>query len=74
MSSGQYNPFMILCDRNATENSGRAWSMSFVWSGGFDAEVERSQYAETRMQMGLADDRFSYPLAPGEELIAPRSS
>ena len=71
MSSGQYNPFMILCDRNATENSGRAWSMSFVWSGGFDAEVERSQYAETRMQMGLADDRFSYPLAPGEELIAP---
>lgn len=71
MSSGQYNPFMILCDRNATETSGRAWSMSFVWSGGFDAEVERSQYAETRMQMGLADDRFSYPLAPGEELIAP---
>ena len=71
MSSGQYNPLMILCDRATTETSGRAWSMSFVWSGGFEAEVERCQYAQTRMQMGLADDRFSYPLAPGEELVAP---
>ena len=71
MSSNQYNPVMILCDRDATETAGRCWSMSFVYSGGFLAEVERDQYEQTRMQMGLASDLFSYPLEPGEQIVAP---
>lgn len=71
MSSNQYNPFMILCDRDATETSGRAWSMSFVYSGSFLAEAERDQFEQTRMQMGLDDDLFSYPLEPGESVVAP---
>ena len=71
MSSNQYNPLMVLCDRDATETSGRAWSMSFVYSGSFLAEVERDQFEQTRMQMGLATDLFSYPLEPGEKIVAP---
>ena len=71
MSSNQYNPFMILCDRDATETAGRAWSMSFVYSGGFLAEAERDQFEQTRAQMGLDDGLFSYPLEPGESLVAP---
>ncbi|WP_273395364.1 alpha-galactosidase [Thermophilibacter mediterraneus] len=71
MSSNQYNPMMVLCDRPATETAGRAWSMSFVYSGGFLAEAERDQYEQTRVQMGLDDDLFSYPLEPGEKIVAP---
>ena len=71
MSSNQYNPVMILCDHGATETAGRCWSMSFVYSGSFLAEVERDQYEQTRMQMGLASDLFSYPLEPGEKIVAP---
>ena len=71
MSSNQYNPLMIMCDRNATETSGRAWSMSFMYSGGFLAEIEMDQFDQVRMQMGLTDEQFSYPLKPGEQLIAP---
>ncbi len=71
MSSNQYNPVMVLCDGDATETAGRAWSMSFVYSGSFLAEVERDQYEQTRMQMGLASDLFSYPLEPGEKIVAP---
>lgn len=71
MSSNQYNPLMVLCDRSATETAGRAWSMSFVYSGGFLAEAERDQYEQTRVQMGLDDDLFSYPLEPGEKIVAP---
>ena len=70
-SSHQYNPFMILCDRSATETAGRAWSMTFVYSGNFKAEVEQTQYQQIRMQMGLSDELFSYPLEPGEQLVAP---
>ena len=71
MSSNQYNPVMVLCDGDATETSGRAWSMSFVYSGSFLAEVERDQFEQTRMQMGLASDLLSYPLEPGEQIVAP---
>ena len=71
MSSNQYSPVMLLCDHDATESTGRAWGMNFVYSGGFEAEVTGEQFDQTRMQMGLSDDRFSYPLEPGEQLVAP---
>lgn len=70
-SSHQYNPMVVLCDHTADETSGRCWSMQFVYSGAFHAEVERDQYDQVRIQMGLAEETFSYPLAPGEELVAP---
>lgn len=70
-SSHQYNPFVILADRGTTESAGRCWAMQFVYSGGFQAEAELDQYGQTRLQMGLTEDRFSYPLRPGEKLTAP---
>lgn len=70
-SSHQYNPFIILTDPETTEAAGRCWSMSFVWSGGFQAQVERAQYEMVRMQMGLSQGGFSYPLVAGQTLVAP---
>ncbi len=71
MSSNQYNPLMILADAGTTETAGRAWAMMFAYSGGFMAEVERDQFEQTRMQMGLSDAQFSYPLEPGGEIVLP---
>ena len=45
--------------------------MTFVYSGNFLAEVERDQFDQTRLRMGLSDSEFSYPLEPGESLVAP---
>ncbi len=70
-SSHQYNPFVILADHSATESHGRCWGMQFVYSGGFKAEAELDQYFQTRIQIGLAEEKFSYPVEPGEEFIAP---
>ena len=70
-SSHQYNPFVILCDRETGESAGRCWAMQFVYSGDFEAEAELDQYGQTRLQMGLGEDRFAYPLHPGESLVAP---
>ena len=71
MSSHQYNPLLILADRETTEDAGRCWAMQFVYSGGFFGCVEKDQYNQTRMQMGLSPDQFSYPLDPGEIFTAP---
>ena len=70
-SSHEYNPFMILCDSSATEYSGRCWSMQFVYSGGFRAEAEVDQYKQTRLVMGLSEEKFLYPLSSGESITAP---
>lgn len=70
-SSHQYNSMMIISDCNTTEESGKCFSMSFVYSGGFVAEAEKDQFHQTRIQMGLPEEQFSYPLEPEQEFIAP---
>ena len=70
-SSHQYNPLMILTDKEATENSGNCYAMSFVYSGGFKGEAEKDQFNQTRMILGLSEEQFSYPLENGEEFLAP---
>jgi len=70
-SSHQYNPLMILADSDANEDYGNCYAMSFVYSGGFLGEVEKDQYGQTRMQLGLMEEQFSYCLKSGESIIAP---
>ena len=71
MSSHQYNPMMFLMDQSTTEGAGRCWSMQFVYSGGFKGLIEKDQYTQTRMQIGLMDELFSYPLRPGDMFTMP---
>lgn len=70
-SSHQYNPMVILADSKAEEDVGDCYSMSFVYSGNFEAEVEKDQFGQTRLLMGLQNEGFAYPLEAGEEFIAP---
>ena len=70
-SSHQYSPLMVLAASETTEEYGSCYAMEFVYSGGFKGEVEKDQFNMTRMQIGLTDENFSYPLLPGEEFTAP---
>lgn len=70
-SSHQYNPFMILAEDGTTEEFGGCYGLSFVYSGGFKGEVEKDQYDQTRIAMGIQDEMFSYRLKPGEEFYGP---
>lgn len=70
-SSHQYNPGVILADRTATEDAGNCYGMLFMYSGNFVCEAERDQFNQTRFQMGLGDELFAYPVAPGAVFTAP---
>lgn len=70
-SSHQHNPFFILAEKNATEEAGECYGMSFLYSGNFRFEVEKDQIHQTRMQMGILDEMLDYPLAPGGKFYAP---
>lgn len=71
-SSGHYhNPFVALCDRNATEEYGEAYGFNFVYSGNFSAEVEVDAYSAARIIMGLEATDFGWHMEPGEVFYAP---
>ena len=71
-SSHQYNPAMLLVDHMATEDYGHCYGMSFVYSGGFKGEIEKDQYNNIRMLLGLHDELLAYPLEPGQEFWTPQ--
>ena len=70
-SSHQYNPMMILAEKETTEDKGNCYAMSFVYSGCFQGEVLKDQLNQTRMMLGLQEEAFRYPLETGEMFQAP---
>lgn len=73
-SSHQHNPFVILCDRDAGEDHGLCWGSMLLYSGNFEAAVERCQFEDSRLVMGIHPFHFSYHLAPGEAFTAPEAA
>lgn len=70
-SSHQYNPMMILAEKETTEDKGNCYAMSFVYSGCFQGKVLKDQLNQTRMMLGLQEEAFRYPLETGEMFQAP---
>ncbi len=70
-SSHQYNPMMILADTDATEDAGKCYAMSLLYSGGFEGSVEKDQVNQTRMLLGLQPEQFRYAVKNGETFAVP---
>lgn len=70
-SSHHYNPMMILAETKTTEDAGNCYAMSFLYSGGFEASVEKDQVNQTRMLLGLQSEQLRYPVKPGKTFTVP---
>lgn len=73
-SSHQQNPFIIMADRAATEETGECYGYSLLYSGNFKAELESDQYNQTRVLLGMSDELFSWELKPGEQFFTPEAA
>ena len=73
-SSHQHNPFVIVAKEGTTEDFGGCYGMSLLYSGNFSFEIEKDQYEQTRMQIGISDEMFDYPLHPGESFDSPEAA
>ena len=71
ISSHQEHPFLAVVSEDAGEDRGEVLGLSFVYSGNFTAEVERTQHDMLRVGMGISDYNFSWKLEPGENFTAP---
>ena len=73
-SSHHHNPFVILCDKDTTEDFGNAYGVSFIYSGGFKIQMEKDQVDGIRLVCGLDDAEFLWKLAPGETFVTPEAA
>lgn len=73
-SSHQHNPFVMLCDPDAGEDSGVCYGAMLLYSGNFEAAVECSQYENSRLIMGIHPYHFCWTLNPGEGFTAPEAA
>ncbi|MBO4413487.1 MAG: alpha-galactosidase [Clostridia bacterium] len=72
-SSHYMNPFTAIVGRDATEEYGEAYGFSLLWSGNFEISAERDFYNDTRVNVGICPDGFSYFLEPGESFVTPEA-
>ncbi len=70
-SSHQENPFLGLAACDATEDMGEIYGFSFVYSGNFIAQAEKSQFDTVRVLMGINPEDFCWRLGADEEFQAP---
>lgn len=73
ISSHQFNPFLALCERSATQSRGLAYGMSFVYSGNFLAQAELDSCQKIRAVLGIHPDGFGWRLEPGEDFQTPEA-
>ncbi len=74
ISSHQHNPFVILCDHDADEETGICYGAMFLYSGNFELAVECSQYENSRLVMGIHPYHFCWTLSPGQAFTAPEAA
>lgn len=72
-SSHHNNPFVILCDKETTEDWGDCYGLSLIYSGNFAIEIEKDQMNHVRMTAGIGTERFAWTLEEGEEFFTPEA-
>ncbi len=72
-SSHHHNPWFAADRGNADENAGDVWFGVLAWSGNWQICAEVTDFASTRISIGLNDWDFAWRLAPGEAFATPPS-
>ena len=73
-SSHHHNPFVILCERQASEDYGICYGTALVYSGNFLAAVERTQLEHNRLLLGINPYHFCWTLEPGASFTTPEAA
>ena len=58
-------------DRGADEDTGKVWFGTLAWSGNWKISAEVTEFASTRLSIGLNDWDFAWKLLPGQPFTTP---
>lgn len=72
-SSHFANPFMVLADKSADENTGDVYGFSLAYSGNHRFEIIDDNYELMRVQAGINPFNFKWKLENGESFSSPEA-
>lgn len=73
VSSNRVNPFFMIHDPAATEESGDCYAFNLIYSGNHYESAEVSAFGKTRILCGINPQGFSWCLGPGETFDTPEA-
>jgi alpha-galactosidase len=65
------HPWFAIAQPGATETSGGVWFGALAWSGNWLMLAEATDFASTRVSLGVNDWDWALTLAPGEKFTTP---
>jgi len=72
-SSATHNPFMAIMERGTTEDFGRVYASTLMYSGNFAISAERSEFEDVRILTGINPFNFHWRLKPGKRFCTPEA-
>lgn len=70
-SSHHQNPFVTLVEPTTTEFQGEVYGFCLVYSGNHQTVIEKDNYSQTRVVMGMNPFNFAWQLPAGESFHSP---
>ena len=64
---------MAVCESNATEEQGKIYGFSLIYSGNFVARLQLDTYDILRIQMGINPFEFAWQLTPKSTFLTPEA-
>jgi alpha-galactosidase len=71
VSSADHNPFIVISKDETNEQFGKCYGFGLVYSGNFEAVIERSPFDLLRVQMGINSFDFYWELKKHEKFVTP---
>ena len=72
-TSHQEQPFLAILPKNTDWNSGNVWGVNLIYSGNFEAQIQRNQFDTIRSSIGINSENFSWKLEPGASFETPQA-
>lgn len=72
-SSAAHNPYVAILQAGATEDSGRCYGTTLVYSGNFAISVEKGEFGGVRVLAGINPFDFNWRLEPGQSFTTPEA-
>lgn len=70
-TSHHHNPWFAIDEGHASDDQGKVWFGVLAWSGNWKIEAEVTDFASTRVHIGLNDWDFVWQLKKGETFTTP---
>ncbi len=72
-SSAAHNPFIAIMQKGASEDHGRVYGTTLVYSGNFALSVEKGEFEDVRLLAGINPFNFHWRLKPGKQFCTPEA-